>query len=277
MRIRLRWLSVMLLAAVIPFLVISCAPPPTIQVVADPPSGHPCPADGGLCVRVFCTGGEPPYLISFGDGAQATSQTGYAEHTYRPPYTADEYRVSASCETGSGFTDVAIENRSPVFYGIFSTMGNQAAERDFVLLQVNHFAKGCNNCEETCDTYQVFGAVDPDGDLVYYEWRIGRRGTSQEDSVYDVDGNRVNGRAVQGDYFIWFPSWAESAPPWPFSPLPSLSLANDRTQGLRHSDKSILTHPMGHFYTYDMCLTVSDYCGATATYATTWEILHPFD
>jgi len=241
-----------------------------ITVVADPTSGHPCPEEGGLCVSVRCTGGEAPYMIDFGDGTQASSSSGIAQHTYRPPFDQNEYRITASCETGIGFTTVSIENRPPIFYDIFSVRGGQAEEREMVILQVNYFTKGCRDCPDFCDPYQIYGGLDPDDDVLYYEWHIHKQGAPQEDSVYDLSGNRVNGRPVPGEYFVWFPMWRERNPLFP--------LGFDRGLESRSADASALDEkhvvsPKANYYTYTINLTVSDYCGAADTYVTEWEIL----
>jgi hypothetical protein len=260
-------------------LVGGCVRSPAISVVADPASGHPCPEDGGLRVRVNCSGGQPPYSLSFGDGTEVTSSTGNEEHVYHPPYTETRYRITASCEGGLGFTDVSIENRPPVFYDIFSVGGNRAAERELVLLQVKYFTKGCASCSTNqCEPYQVYGGKDPDGDVLYYEWSIRKQGTAQEDSVYALSGNRVNGSAAPGECFVWFPKWREASPPFPFSPLSSAgSPGEGLSSGLRPTELEAAVSPKGNYYSYTIRLTIRDYCGAAETYETTWEILEPFN
>ena len=260
------------------FLLCACTRQPliSISVVADPPSGHPCPEEDGLCVRVRCLGGQPPYMIDFGDGTQASSSSGIAEHIYRPPFNQNEYRITGSCEAGIGFTTVSIENRPPVFYDVFTVKGGQADERETVLLQVSYFTKGCSNCPDPCEPYQIYGGMDPDGDVLYYEWHIRKQGAAQEDSVYDLSGNRVNGRAVPGNYFVWFPNWQEAKPPWPFSPLPSVSTADvGLSSALQPTELGAVVYPKGHYYEYTIRLTISDFCGAVDTYERTWVILEP--
>jgi hypothetical protein len=274
-----RSMGCMLVSALLVCSLCACYRQSVLTVVADPAIGHPCPEEGGLCVRVRCTGGEAPYVLDFGDETEASSGSGIAEHVYRPPFHRNEYRITASCEAGIGSTTVSIENRPPMFYDIFSVKGGQAAEREMVILQVNYFTKGCGDCPDlSCEPCRIFGGLDPDGDVLYYEWDIRKQGGSQEDSVYDLSGNRVNGRAVPGDYFVWFPMWREAKPPWPFSPLPSVGSADEGTgSGLQPVEVQAELSPKGNYYPYTIRLTITDFCGATCTYETTWEILDPFD
>jgi len=277
MRYGLRSGVLLILIAIVMCSVACCVRSPLISVIADPKSGHPCPEHGGLCVHVQCSGGQPPYLISFGDGVEITSSTGVAEHIYSPPYSKMEYRIAASCEAGVGFSDVSIENRPPIFYDIFSVKGNQAEERELVLLQVSHFTKGRSGCDE-CEPYRVFGGTDPDGDPLYYEWHIRKQsGAAKEDSVYDLSGSRVNGKAVQGDYFVWFPNWHEAKPPWPFSPLSSSPSGMPRLSDarLQVAENASTITPKGHYHDYLIRLTITDYCSAADTHEETWEILEP--
>jgi len=241
-----------------------------IAVIADPASGHPCAEDEGLRVGVRCSGGQGPYTIDFGDGASLLSASGVAEHVYAPPFDRDEYNIRVTCDSGEGHATVSIENRPPVFYGIFNVLGEQADEKEMVILQVNFFAKGCPDCPDSCDPYTLYGGFDPDGDILYYEWRITREGTAEEDSVFDLAGNRVNGQAVAGDYFIWFPMWRERNPLFPFGFDRGLE---SRSAAVSALDKEHVVSPKANYYTYTINLTVSDYCGAADTYVTEWEIL----
>jgi len=275
-----RSMGCMLIVILVVCFLCACTRQPltSISVAADPTSGHPCPEEGGLCVRVRCSGGQPPYLIDFGDGTQASYSSGIAEHIYRPPFNQNEYRITGSCEAGIGSTTVSIENRPPMFYDVFSVKGKQASERELVLLQVNYFTKGCSNCPDPCEPYQIYGGMDPDGDVLYYEWNIRKQGAAQEDSVYDLSGNRVNGKAVPGDYFVWFPKWHDAKPPWPFSPLPSVVAAHiGLSSVLRPTGWGAVVSPKGHYYEYTIRLTITDFCGAADTYEAAWEILEPFN
>jgi len=253
-------------------LLSGCARSPLISVAVDPASGHPDPVTGELRIRVRCTGGTPPYSISFGDGSEIASDSGSAQHTYTPPYERSKYRVTATCESGTGFTDVEIQNSPPVFYGIFSVRGEAATERELVLLQVKHFTKGCASCP--CDRHVIYGGLDPDGDVLLYEWNIRKKGSSQEDSVYDIWANRVNGNAVQGGYFVWFPGWHDWNPPYPFSPLTTIGLSRGSTGTTPLSlDSELAARPKGNYYDYVIRLTVRDACGASDTSEATWVIL----
>lgn len=264
----------MLVVAVFVGSLCACYRQSVLTVVADPTIGHPCPEEGGLCVRVRCTGGEAPYVLDFGDGTEAFSRSGIAEHVYRPPFHQNEYRITASCEAGSGSTTVSIENRPPVFYDIFTVKGGRAAEREMVILQVNYLAKGCPDCPDSCDPYRIFGGLDPDGDVLYYEWHIRKQGAAQEDSVYDLAGNRVNGMVVPGDHFVWFPMWRESSPLFPLGSTSAAGVGNGeiaRDPGQASAPGSVA--PKGQYYPYTIRLVVRDFCGAEDTYEATWEIL----
>jgi len=165
-----------------------------------------------------------------------------------------------------------------VFYDVFTVKGRRAAEREMVILQVNYFTKGCSNCPNPCEPYQIYGGMDPDGDALYYEWHISKQGAAQEDSVYDLSGNRVNGRAVPGDYFVWFPNWQEAKPPWPFSPLPSVRSAETvLSSAPRLTKPEAAISPKGNYYEYMIRLTITDFCRAADTYEKTWEVLEPFN
>ena len=240
-----------------------------VQVLIDPPSGHPTAQTGGLPIRVRCVGGEPPYCIDFGDGTEITTLNGYAEHVYNAPYSKGEYRVRATCDTGGGSATVTIENEAPVFHGIFSVKGQRAAEKEMVLLQVNHFTKGCRGCPP-CDAYQVFGGEDPDGDLLFYEWHIRREGEYREDAVYDLSGNRVDGVPTAGEYFVWFPMWQQDSPLLPMTYRPE-DAEQSMTTGQQTAQPPF--KPMGFYHTYVVSVTVSDYCGASNTFTTRWEVL----
>jgi hypothetical protein len=161
-----------------------------------------------------------------------------------------------------------IENEAPVFHGIFNVAGQRAEEKEMVLLQVNYFVKGCPNCV-SCDTYQVFGGEDPDGDTVYYEWHIRRDGATKEDAVYDMRGNRVDGVPTAGDCFVWFPMWQEH------EPLLPMGLVAQRVSSLDEADSLNLAglSPMGFYRTYTVKVIVSDCFGASNTFTTKWEVL----
>jgi len=269
-----RIIGCMVVVVLVVYFLCACYRQSMIIVVADPTSGHPCPEEGGLCVSVRCSGGVAPYVIDFGDGTQASSSSGIAQHTYRPPFDQNEYRITASCEAGIAFTTVSIENRPPVFYDIFSVRGEQAEEREMVILQVNYFTKGCRDCPDSCDPYRIYGGLDPDGDVLYYEWHIRKQGAPQEDSVYDLSGNRVNGRAVPEEYFVWFPMWRESSPLFPVSSTLTAEVGDGEiVRAPGQATASGRVAPKGNYYPYTIRLVVTDYCGAEDTYETTWEIL----
>ncbi|MFC2079067.1 hypothetical protein ACFLSZ_03710 [Candidatus Bipolaricaulota bacterium] len=238
-------------------------------VAVDPPSGHPQLEDGGLPVHVRFSGGEPPYSINFGDGTEVSTYESVAEHTYCTPFARSSYRVVVSCKGGTGSATVSIENQAPVFHGIFSVKGQRAAEREMVLLQVNHFTKGCRDCP-SCDPYQVFGGEDPDGDTLLYEWHIRRDGGYREDAVFDLQGNRVDGQPTPGDYFIWFPMWQESEP---LIPMQRLTRNASLQSYFEQLAPLAATAPMSFYRTYTISVTVSDYCGASNTFTAKWEVL----
>jgi len=239
-------------------------------VAVDPPSGHPQLESGGLPVQVRFSGGEPPYSINFGDGTEISTSANIAEHTYSAPFAKSSYRVVVSCEGGGrGSASVSIENEAPVFHGIFSVKDQRAAEREMILLQVNHFTKGCRDCP-SCDPYQVFGGEDPDGDALHYVWHISKDGSSQEDSVFDLSGRRVNGEPATGDYFVWFPMWQENVPLFPLG-VAQQALTSDVYSS--HRNPFTLPAPKGFYFSYTISVTVIDYCGASNTFTTKWEVL----
>jgi hypothetical protein len=264
-----RGLMCWILAVLVFVSVSACIRTEPLFVSVDPPIGHPTAEAGGLAIRVKCSGGQPPYCIDFGDGTEVVTNTGTAQHTYCAPFDTASYRIVATCDSGRGSTSVQVENQAPVFHGIFSVKGQRAAEKEMVLLQVNHFVKGCRDCPP-CDQYQVFGGEDPDGDTLFYEWHIKRDGGYREDSVFDLSGNRVDGIPTPGEYFVWFPLWQESQPLLPMDlAARNHALENVFESWIPKADPS----PMGFYRTYTLRVIVSDYCGASNTFTTKWEVL----
>jgi|GEM_PF-5625474 len=265
-----RGLATIIAAMFTLLLVVGCMTTTPISIAVDPASGHPTAEAGGLPVQVQCSGGQPPYCISFGDGTEVTTNTGFAQHTYRAPFDNSSYRIRATCDGGSGTARVYVENEAPRFHGIFSVKGQRAEEKELVVLQVNHFVKGCrgSNCWP-CENYQVFGGEDPDDDTLFYEWHIRKEGAYNEDAVFDMGGNRVDGIPTPGDYFVWFPMWQENEPLMPMGPrgLTDALIASAATA------PNSLLRPMGFYRTYVITVIVSDFCGASNTFTTKWEVL----
>jgi len=250
----------------------SCTRLSPLTIVADPAWGHPCAEDGGLCVNVDCSGGISPYTIDFGDGTEPIRCSGIAMHTYEPPYATSDYEIRVSCEDGWGATTVSIFNHPPQFHGIFTVGGGTFAERELVLLRVGFFVMGCADCDNDCGPYGVYGGSDPDGDPLVYELHIRRQGFSVEDSIFDLEGNRVNGRSTSGDFLVWFPAWRSAIPPFPFAPLEATSLHHiNAAVPMTPTDEAI--SPKGNFFTYNVSVKASDPWGGSCSYETMWEVM----
>lgn len=222
-------------------------------------------------MQISCSEGVPPYTIDFGDGSLPISCSGVTTHTYEPPYAENEYEISVSCEDGWGTTTVSILNHPPEFYGIYTVGDTSFAERELILLRVGFFVMGCPDCEQRCGPCEIYGGTDPDGDPLTYGLHICREGFSAEDSIFDLQGNRVNGSATSGDFLVWFPAWRSAKPPFPFYPFAATCVRGVGLAGPVLSEMPC--SPKGNFFGYHVSLQASDLWGASCTYETVWEVM----
>lgn len=250
-----------------------------LELEVTPSEGHPSVADDGFKVTVHCSGGSSgTYEIDFGDGTPVVTCNGYAEHLYSPPFEVNEYRVVAYCGNAHASRSVRIQNETPVFYGIYASQGgllHQFEKLEPTELWVHYFVKGCQDCPEgACDPYEVRGAKDPDGDPLLFEWHIRPKGGAVEDAVFDRYGNRVNGIPTKDFLFIWFPTWRDPDPPFPFPPSGWDAGVEEMSIVFPSQPQAVIgPQQLSGDENYVLDVIVSDYWGAKMEYSTLWTVL----
>lgn len=200
--------------------------PSNIELASDTETFHPTSSSYLINVTV---NGVSDFSVDWDDGtveSYAVHETpATISHRYHSPYS-NSYDIKVTSSNGASKSlRITMENNPPKNFGPW--LGDVFEHGEKVMLNMTYYTYfGCpTSCQKTV------GAIDPDGDMLTFEWHIQRDNVNREEAVFGPSGGIISGKETHSFVAYWFAGiYSETAPIPLCGPVPQPPLAQTPSQ-----------------------------------------------